>query len=238
MKKPKRGWKIAIIFWLLGLLCVAGCIVCIIDGSFWAAIPLLAFGVSAFVYPCCENERERKEQIERERKEQIEQERKEQQRLDEEKRQKRKEQIEQYRQQQLNLIRNSGINEVDRMNGRQFEVFIHTVLTDYGFSVRLTKQSGDYGADLLVYGKNGYSAAVQLKRYSEKVSLNAVQEVIASKSIYGVSNAWVITNNFFTDSATTLARANKVLLIDRNGLMQIIVESRERRKKFGETKST
>jgi len=54
MKAPKRGWKIAIIFWIIGLLCVAGFVILVIEGS-WIAIICLAFAGAAFVYPCCED---------------------------------------------------------------------------------------------------------------------------------------------------------------------------------------
>lgn len=60
------------------------------------------------------------------------------------------------------------------------------------------------------------------RQYSKKLGNSPVQEVVAGKNFYNCQNAMVITNNYFTDGAIQLAKANNVELWDRNKLMQVI----------------
>jgi restriction system protein len=80
-------------------------------------------------------------------------------------------------------IRNSGIYEVDRMNGADFELFLQYLLESHGYQAEITKGSGDYGADLVLRGPDK-TIVVQAKRYSKKVGLKAVQEIVSAKSYY------------------------------------------------------
>ena len=52
----------------------------------------------------------------------------------------------------------------------------------------------------------------------------AVQEVIASKSINQSHVEVVLTNNFFTKSAKELALKNNLLLWDRNKLIELLLK--------------
>ena len=49
--------------------------------------------------------------------------------------------------------------------------------------------TGDFGADLDNY------IVVQAKRYSKKVGVKAVQEVVAAKAHYGCREGIVVTSN-------------------------------------------
>jgi len=55
-----------------------------------------------------------------------------------------------------------------------------------------------------------------------KVSNGAVQEVVAAKGLYRCTQGMVVTNNYFTDSAKQLAKANGIDLIDRDELKKLI----------------
>ncbi|WP_342590196.1 restriction endonuclease [Clostridium muellerianum] len=70
--------------------------------------------------------------------------------------------------------------------------------------------------------KNGVRYGIQAKCYSNIVSNSAIQEVVAGISFYKCDKAIVITNNHFTSSAIELARANEVVLWDREMLKQKI----------------
>ncbi|NPE28817.1 hypothetical protein HNV12_12800 [Methanococcoides sp. SA1] len=107
------------------------------------------------------------------------------------------------------------------MNGYQFEKYIGNLYRNLGYVVQNTALSGDQGADLILE-KNGQKIAIQTKRYAKKVSNKAVQEVVASKAYYNCSHCVVITNNYFTKSASDLAKANNVELIDRDNLASMI----------------
>lgn len=112
--------------------------------------------------------------------------------------------------------------EIDEMDGYKFEEFMKQVYEQLGYSVYHTPFSGDQGADLILTSKEKTRIAVQVKRYSGKVSNSAVQEVVASKGFYKCTEGIVVTNSYFTDSAKQLAEANLIDLVDRNELEKLI----------------
>lgn len=76
-------------------------------------------------------------------------------------------------------LKKSGIAEIDKMEGIQFENYLGHLLRAQGYKIEVSKATGDYGADLLIQ-KDGKRIVVQAKRYSENVGSKAVQEVQAS----------------------------------------------------------
>lgn len=122
-------------------------------------------------------------------------------------------------------LRKSGIREVDKMSGEDFEKFLGELFKRRGFKVKLTAASGDYGADLIL--KDGKDViAVQAKRYSSTVGVKAVQEIIGAVKMYDATEAWVVTNSHFTRQAEKLADINDVYLIDRDELIQLMLNKR------------
>lgn len=119
------------------------------------------------------------------------------------------------------LYLNSGIENIDKFSGIQFEEFLVTYYTELGYRVKLTQKTNDYGADLILY-KNKESIVVQAKRYSSKVGISAIQEVSAAQKYYNSNKSIVITNNYFTNQAENLAKRCDVTLIDRNALIDIM----------------
>jgi HJR/Mrr/RecB family endonuclease len=117
-------------------------------------------------------------------------------------------------------------DDFDQMNGYQFEEYIGNLYRKLGYSVQNTALSGDQGADLILT-KDGEKTAVQVKRYSNKVTNKAVQEVVASKALYNCARCIVVTNNYYTNSALELANANGVELIDRGNLHKLITRNRQ-----------
>ena len=118
----------------------------------------------------------------------------------------------------------SGIKDIDRMSGYDFEDYLKVLFKKLGYKPQVTKKSGDFGADLVLKGKN--KIVIQAKRYGYKnnVSLDAVREVYASKAFYKADEAWVITNSFYTKQAEMLAEACEVRLLNRYDLQKFIVE--------------
>jgi restriction system protein len=115
-------------------------------------------------------------------------------------------------------IRNAGIYEVDVMSGHEFEFFLKELYTSLGYHAQMTSSSGDFGADLILM--NEYRRIVlQAKRYSKNVGVKAVQEVVAAQMHYNATEAWVVTNSYFTKQAKELALSNGVTLIDRDQLI-------------------
>ena len=98
--------------------------------------------------------------------------------------------------------------------GEEYEQYVAKRLSANGYrNIKLTKKSGDYGADILCE-KNGIKYSVQCKMYSNPVGVAAVQEVYTSLSHYGYDKAMVITNSTFTPQAHKLAGDNGVILVE------------------------
>lgn len=116
-----------------------------------------------------------------------------------------------------------SINDVDLMNGQEFEIFIAELFSKLGYESEITKASGDQGIDVIA-SKNGNKIGIQAKCYSSTVGNSAIQEAVAGKSHYRLDKAIVVTNNFFTDAAQQLAQSNSIILWDRNILKEKIDE--------------
>lgn len=123
-------------------------------------------------------------------------------------------------------IKNSGINEIDSMNGRDFELFLSHLFKKYGYQTKVTSYQNDYGADLILT-KNQKKIAVQAKRWNSKIGIKAVQEVIGAMGYYKTNEAWVITNNEFTEPAISLAKSNNVKLFNRQALIDMIIKTKK-----------
>ena len=113
------------------------------------------------------------------------------------------------------------IDDTDLMDGVEFEEFLAKLLKQMGYRVEKTKTSGDQGIDLIGSRLNK-KIGIQAKCYSSKVGNKAIQEVVAGLKVYGCDKGIVITNNYFTAAAQELARANGILLWDRDSLEERI----------------
>ena len=114
-----------------------------------------------------------------------------------------------------------SISQIDTLTGTEFEEYLKLLFETMGYEVFLTKASGDFGADLILKKKNE-NIIVQAKCFSKTVGVRAVQEIIAAKNHYRVQDAVVVTNNYFSKEAQTLAIESDVRLVDRDILVKII----------------
>lgn len=118
--------------------------------------------------------------------------------------------------------KNVSFRKIDLMSGPEFEHYLGELFAKDGYKTEVTKTSGDFGADLVLY-KDEKRIVVQAKRYHNAVGLSAVQEIVTSKRMYKADEAWVVTNNErFTNAAIRLAKQNDVKLIARDQLKKII----------------
>jgi restriction system protein len=109
---------------------------------------------------------------------------------------------------------------IDKMEGKEFEQFLRRLLLAKGYKkVQLTKNTGDFGADLII-GNGRRKIVVQAKRLNRNVGVEAVQEVHTAKTFYEAQEAWVVTNQCFTKAAQQLAESSEVVLVDRSELAQ------------------
>lgn len=119
--------------------------------------------------------------------------------------------------------RTYSIDDVDIMSGGEFEEFLAYLFSKMGYATQLTKSSGDQGIDVIAE-KSGIRIGIQAKCYGGSVGNSAVQEAVAGKRYYNCDKIIVITNNYFTTSAITLAKVNNVILWDREILKDKINE--------------
>ncbi|MFS8602644.1 restriction endonuclease [Priestia megaterium] len=57
----------------------------------------------------------------------------------------------------------SGMPYIDKMDGYQFEIYLQALFQQLGYKPQVTKKSGDFGADLVMKGKE--KIVIQAKRY-------------------------------------------------------------------------
>ncbi|GIP08869.1 hypothetical protein J1TS5_10390 [Paenibacillus macerans] len=119
-------------------------------------------------------------------------------------------------------LKKSGIADIDKMEGVQFEKYLGYLFQAHGYKTQVTKAAGDYGADLILQ-KDGKKIVVQAKRYSKNVGIKAVQEAQAAIAHYGATEAWVVTNRDYTAAAYELAKSNQARLINREALVEMIL---------------
>ena len=115
-----------------------------------------------------------------------------------------------------------SLEEIDNMNGYEFEEFCGALLRKNGFTnIIVTRSSGDYGADIIAC-KDDIKYAIQCKRYSSPVGIEAVREVLGSKTMYNCHAGVVLTNSSFTPAALELAGKNGILMWDRSRFAKLI----------------
>lgn len=126
-------------------------------------------------------------------------------------------------------LKNSGIEEIDKMDGIQFERYLRELYTALGYKAKVTKSTGDFGADLVLQ-KNDKKIVVQAKRYSKNVGVKAIQEAKTAQLHYKAQESWVVTNSYYTQAARELANSNNVILTDRDQLIKHILTIRSSQK--------
>jgi len=130
--------------------------------------------------------------------------------------------LENFEQKLLRTNKKISKKDIEEMSGIDFEKFIGNCFEKKGYNVKVTKATGDQGADLILEDERGILTAVQVKKYSGSVGNKAVQEVVASMKFYDCDKAMIVTTETFTKSAFQLASKNGVQLIDKKGLDDLI----------------
>ena len=114
----------------------------------------------------------------------------------------------------------SALNDdiADITTGQEYERFCADLLIANGWdNVRLTKATGDQGADILGES-NGLRVVFQCKFYTSPVGNKAVQEAVAARFYERANFAVVISNAAYTPSAETLARTSGTILIHHDDI--------------------
>ena len=105
------------------------------------------------------------------------------------------------REEAIKSLVEDGVNveSIDQMTGVDFEKILIRKLQKIGFRVTETPGSGDYGADIILDDEDETRFIIQCKRFSSRVNLKAVQEVVAAMKHYSADYAIVATNNEYVN---------------------------------------
>jgi HJR/Mrr/RecB family endonuclease len=115
------------------------------------------------------------------------------------------------------------IEYIDQMTGEEFEKFIGDYFKKIGYKATVTPLAGDFGVDIIVENEL-VKIGVQAKRYSDRVTNSAIQEIVAGIKHYNLDKGMVITNNYFTRAAKELAKDNNIVLWDRETLKEKLLK--------------
>lgn len=120
------------------------------------------------------------------------------------------------------------MSDIDNMNGVKFEYYLADILRKRGFTNVKVTEKYDLGVDIIAQ-KDGVTWGIQAKRYSSIVKLAAVRAAYTALSHYKCERAMVVTNNYFSNPAKTLASETKTVLIDRDTLAKWVYEASQQR---------
>jgi len=123
-------------------------------------------------------------------------------------------------------LSNTGIFDIDKMTGPEFEDRLMVLYRHLGYKVQHTGKSGDAGVDLIAE-KDGKKIAIQAKRYEGNVGESAVQQVHTGKHFYHCDEAIIVTNSNFTKMAWRVARETGIKLWSRNYLIKVLETEHE-----------
>ena len=122
--------------------------------------------------------------------------------------------------------RDRRISRMDELEGHEFEFFCADLLKAQGFiDVEVTRGSGDFGVDILAE-KDGVTYAVQCKRHTTPVGVEAVLCTYGGLAYYERMVGVIMTNQYFTAPAVEAAKKLRILLWDRGYLDAMIDENK------------
>lgn len=105
---------------------------------------------------------------------------------------------------------------------REFEEYIAEILPYLGYNnVSITPYVNDQGIDILAE-KDGYTVAVQCKRYKGSVGSPEIQTFLGAMLNAKADKGLFITTGSFTFEATKMAHSNPIQIVDKIALAKMI----------------
>jgi HJR/Mrr/RecB family endonuclease len=124
-----------------------------------------------------------------------------------------------------------GLDDIDRMEGLEFEILCQVLWSRRGYTAHLTeKRGGDGGIDVLAF-RGAEGELLQCKRTSnDAIGWDAVKEVAAGAARYRAQfpgtafECVAVTNTSFNTGARAQAEANRVRLVERRELEEMLAQ--------------
>jgi HJR/Mrr/RecB family endonuclease len=107
----------------------------------------------------------------------------------------------------------------NNLSGTDFEFLLKRLFESKGYAADMNGRPGDQGCDLIVQ-KEDRRIAVQAKAWKNTVGNEAVQQAVASQKMYNCSEAMVVSTSHFSREADSLAKANNVILVNKDQLIE------------------
>lgn len=104
------------------------------------------------------------------------------------------------------------------MTGVEFELYVADVLRKKGYSVTLTKASGDHGIDLEIT-KSGVMGVVQCKQWEDSVGEPHLRDFLGAIIHCEARFGFFVTTSSFTQQARSFAHGKNIQLIDGKQLV-------------------
>ena len=98
------------------------------------------------------------------------------------------------------------------LRGYDLEQQLEVLFSCVGFSVSRLGRSGDDGIDLILV-RNGRSIAVQCKGWGSSVGPATVRELIGTRHIHSVSEAWLVAVGGISKGAEQLAQKHDIRIV-------------------------
>lgn len=111
------------------------------------------------------------------------------------------------------------VEELEGMNGVQFEDKVAHILGEYGFQIERTPVTGDKGIDIAFYAE-GEKICLQLKHWKDKVGDPVVRDAYGSKALNQCDRFFILTTHGFTSRAIESAKNLNIHLITYDDLLE------------------
>jgi restriction system protein len=128
----------------------------------------------------------------------------------------------------LKIKKTFTMSDIDNMGGVKFEYYLADILRKRGFTNVKVTEKYDLGVDIIAK-KDGVTWGIQAKRYKSMVKVAAVRAAYTALSHYGCDRAMVVTNNYYSNPAKTLAAETSTVLIGRDELAKWVYEVSQQR---------
>ena len=116
----------------------------------------------------------------------------------------------------------SDISEIDEMTQEEFDEYLVVLFKRMGYRSEAVSSPSDPGVDVLLYRDTNDLVVVYAPLSKERIGNEAVDAALDAMKRHKAQAAWIITNSRFEKKTIRYAKDNKLRLVDRKILMNIV----------------